>query len=151
MGKGLDDLIGKLKYIQNHLAEEVAPQINVLFEESANRAVANYYGSYDPRVYERTMNFMHSINSAKTVGVGNLITMSIDSSLMNDYPGWFGKSLNSAAAFDMFFMNGEHGHGRFLMSVSIPPNMLIAEDVESQFQGRASEIIDNAIARILNS
>ena len=158
MGKrNLNDLIDKLSKIENNLAEIVAPDVNKLFKESVTFSLIDWYNSYDPHMYKRTNNFMSIINTAKTTGTGNIITMSVDSSLMNDYPGfetppykgYVKQSLDASTAFDYFFMNGEHGHGRWLMATSLPPYMYVDVDIADGFGGRVTSIINAAISKIM--
>ena len=79
MAGGLDDLINKLEKIKNNLAEEIAPEVNELFKESVRYALIDWYNDYSPQMYNRTYNFMNVVNSAKTIGKGNMLTMSVDS------------------------------------------------------------------------
>ena len=71
---GLDDLIKKLDRIENHLAEEIAPEVNELLKESVRFSLIDWYNDYDPEDYKRTYNFMNISNNTKTSGKGNLIT-----------------------------------------------------------------------------
>jgi hypothetical protein len=151
MAKDLDDFVNKLDRLQNHIAEEVAPEVNKLFKESVQRSLVDYYNDYDPYSYQRTFNFMNGvIDSAKTSGKGNILTMSVNSGLMSSYPSWIGgNNLQPSAAFDFFFMSGEHGHGRWMMKQSLPPHMYVDADVNDGFGGRVYEIINKTIDRIL--
>lgn len=158
MGKrNLNDLIDKLSKIKNNLAEIVAPDVNKLFKESVTFSLVDWYNSYDPHIYKRTNNFMSVVNTARTTGTGNIITMSVDSSLMNDYPGfeippyegYVKQSLNASTAFDYFFMNGEHGHGRWLMKTSLPPYMYVDADIIDGFGGRVTSVVNAAISKIM--
>lgn len=150
MAGGLDDLINKLEKIKNNLAEEIAPEVNELFKESVRYSLIDWYNDYSPQVYSRTFNFMNVVDSAKTIGKGNMLTMSVDSGKMSAYPGVYGESLSASLAFDYFFMNGEHGHGKWMMHKSLPPYMYVDRDIQDGFGGRINEVIDKAIGRILN-
>lgn len=151
MGKSIDNLIEKLDRVENHLAEEIAPEVNKLFQESVRYSLVDYYNDYDPRSYHRIYNFMGGIvNSAKTSGAGNVITMSVSSELMNPYPSWTGKkNFPSDTAFDSFFMGGEHGHGKWMMKCSLPPYMYVDADISDGFGGRANQIMTKVISRVL--
>jgi hypothetical protein len=168
LANGLDDLIKKLDRLENHLAEEVAPEVNKLFKESVEYSLINYYNSYDPENYQRTFNFMNGVlDSARTSGKGNVLTMSVNSGLMDNYNGWsgnapFGSSyfinrktspgsnqLNASIAFDFFFMNGEHGHGRWWKKNSVPPYVHVNADIMSGFGKRVDKIMNNKIKQIL--
>jgi hypothetical protein len=133
------------------MAEEVAPDVNKLFKESVRYSMVDYYNDYDPLVYQRTYNFMNGvIDSARTSGKGNILTMSVDSGLMSSYPSWIGDNkLQPSTAFDFFFMNGEHGHGKWLMKRSLPPQMYVDADVSDGFGGQIYKIISKTIYRIL--
>lgn len=146
---GLDDLIKKFNRIENHLAEEIAPDVNELLKESVRFSLIDWYNDYTPQSYERSYNFMRILDNTKTSGKGNLLTMFIDSGSMNSYPGYWGNSLQPSTAFDFFFMNGEHGHGEWMMHKSIPPYMYVDADIHDGFGGYINKIIDNAIIRIL--
>ena len=61
---------------------------------------------------------------------------------MDTYPGWLGQPLNIATAFDYMFMNGEHGHGRWMMHQSIPPFEIVDKDFQNGFGGHVQKIID---------
>lgn len=149
MAKDLNDLISKLEKLNNNLAEEIAPEVNKLLKESVNFSLVDWYNDYDPKVYKRTNNFMRSSNSAKTTGEGNTLIMSVDSSPMSDYPGFWGQTLDADAAFDFFFMNGEHGHGKYMMHQSLPPYMAIENDISDGFGGRIDDIITKKINEAL--
>lgn len=150
MAKDLNELISKLEKLNNNLAEEIAPEVNKLLKESVNISLVDWYNDYDPKYYSRTNNFMRVSNTAKTTGEGNVLNMSVDSSSMDAYPGFFeGKNLEPDAAFDFFFMNGEHGHGIFMMHQSLPPYMVIESDISDGFGGRIDGIIDEKIRQIL--
>lgn len=149
MAKGLNDLQKKLIRIEKNLAEEVAPEIGELFKESVRYSLIDYYNSYDPNDYKRTYNFLNISNFAKTSGKGNVLTMRVDSGSMDSYPGWFGQPLQPSTAFDFFFMNGEHGHKKWLMHTSIPPYLQVDEDVQDGFGGRVEKIVNRKIEEIL--
>ena len=149
MAKDLNDLISKLEKINDNLAEEIAPEVNKLLKVSMNFSLVDWYNDYDPRMYKRTNNFMRSSNSTKTTGEGNTLIMSVDSSTMNDYPGFWGQTLDSDTAFDFFFMHGEHGHGKYMMHQSLPPYMAIENDISDGFGGRIDDIITKKINEAL--
>ena len=146
---GLNDLIKKLNRIKNHLAEEIASDVNELLKESVRLALIDWYNDYDPKMYKRTYNFMKILDNTKTSGKGNLITMFVDSGSMDSYMGFWGQSLQPSTAFNFMFMNGEHGHGRWMMHQSLPPYIYIDADISDGFGGRINKVIDNAISRIL--
>lgn len=163
---GLDDLIKKLNRIENHLAEEIAPDINELLKESVKSSLIDWYNDYNPQDYIRTNNLMNILENTRTSGKGNLLTMFVDSGSMNNYPGWngygygnsytIGKSekysnqkLNASIAFDFMFMNGEHGHGKWMKHQSLPPYMYVDADIVSGFNGRANKVINDKIGKIL--
>lgn len=143
------DFKKKIDRIENHIAEEIAPQANRLFQESVRYALVDWYNDYEPQFYKRTNNFLGAYKSAKTIGKGKILSFSVDSDLMDSYDGWFGKSLQSSIAFDYMFMQGEHGHGKWMMHQSLPPYMYIERDIESGFGGRLDKIINNKIEEIL--
>ena len=153
----LDDLIKKLDRIENHLAEEVAPDVNKLLQESVRFSLVDWYNDYDPAMYERTYNFMNILHRTRTSGRGNIITMSIDSGDMDSYKGfdippystYKKQTLQPSTAFDFMFMNGEHGHGRWMMHRSIPPYIYVDADIQDGFGGRINKVINNRIEKIL--
>jgi hypothetical protein len=165
-----DDWNKELIKLQKHIAEEIAPDVKKLFKESVRYSLIDYYNSYQPKDYIRTYNFMNGIlESAKTSGKGNVLTMSVHSGFMDNYNGWsgsvpFGKSylindiknspegkkqLNASFAFDFFFVGGEHGHGKWMMKKSLPPYMYVDADIEDGFGGRVDKLIDKAVDKIL--
>lgn len=146
---GLDQLLKKLDRIEYHLAEEIAPSVNELLKESVRFSLIDWYNDYTPQVYKRTYNFMRVLDNTKTSGVGNLITMYVDSGDMDSYTGFFGKPLQPSLTFDFFFVKGEHGHGRWMMHRSLPPYMYVDSDISDGFGGRINKVIDSAIERIL--
>lgn len=163
---GLDDLIKKLNRIENHLAEEIAPDINELLKESVRSSLIDWYNDYNPRDYIRTNNLMNILENTRTSGKGNLLTMFVDSGSMSNYPGWngygygnsytIGKSekysnqkLNASIAFDFMFMNGEHGHGKWMKHQSLPLYMYVDADISNGFGGRANKVINDKIGKIL--
>ena len=150
MVNGLDDLIKKLDRIENHLAEEIAPEVNKLLKESVRFSLIDWYNDYEPQFYERTRNFMNVLENTRTSGKGNTLIMSVDSGSMGTYPGFFDKPLQPSTAFDYFFMNGEHGHGKWMMHQSLPPYMYVENDIYDGFGGRVNTIINNRIGKILN-
>ena len=166
------DFKKKLDRIENHIAEEVAPQANELLKESVRYSLIDWYNDYTPQSYERTYNFMKILDSTKTRGKGNVLCFSVDSGAMDSYVGWSGhgwgntydepredgkysnkkgnhQKLNASLAFDYMFMNGEHGHGKWMMHQSLPPYMYVERDIESGFGGRLDKIINNRIDQIL--
>lgn len=149
MANGLDDLIKKLDRIENHLAEEIAPEVNKLLKESVRFSLIDWYNDYEPQFYERTRNFMNVLENTRTSGKGNILTMTIDSGSMGTYPGFFNKPLYPSAAFDMFFINGEHGHGKWMKHQSVPPYMYVEQDIYDRFGGRLDDIVNNKVEEIL--
>ena len=97
------DFKKKLDRIENHIAEEVAPQANELLKESVRYSLIDWYNDYTPQSYERTYNFMKILDSTKTRGKGNVLRFSVDSGAMDSYVGWFGQSLQPSTAFDYMF------------------------------------------------
>ena len=55
----------------------------------------------------------------------------------------------TSTAFDYMFMDGEHGHGKWMMHQSLPPYMYVERDIESGFGGRLDKIINSRIEQIL--
>ncbi|MBQ4523313.1 MAG: hypothetical protein IJA10_10240 [Lachnospiraceae bacterium] len=145
----LDDLIKKLDRIENHLGEEIAPAVNKLLKESVVRSLVDWYNDYDPKYYKRTNNFMNVIANTRASGKKNIIVMTVDSGCMDLYPGFFGQSLQPSTAFDYMFMNGEHGHGYWMMHQSIPPYMYVEDDIYDGFGGRINKIMNSTIEKIL--
>ena len=151
------DFKKKLDRIENHLAEEVAPQANELLKESVRFSLVDWYNDYTPQSYERTYNFMKILDNTKTRGKRNVLSFVVDSGSMNSYSGFYGNSLQPSTAFDFMFMNGEHGHDkkgfegkhRWMMHRSLPPYMYVERDIESGFGGRLDKIINNRIEEIL--
>lgn len=143
------DFKKKLDRIENHLAEEVAPQANELLKESVRFSLVDWYNDYTPQSYERTYNFMKILDNTKTRGERNTLSFIVDSGSMDSYPGFYGNSLQPSTAFDFMFMNGEHGHGKWMMHRSLPPYMYVERDIESGFGGRLDKIINNRIEEIL--
>lgn len=143
------DFKKKLDRIENHLAEEVAPQANELLKESVRFALIDWYNDYEPDSYKRTYNFMKILDSTKTRGRGNILSFCIDSGSMDSYPGFWGQPLRPSKAFDYMFMNGEHGHGVWMMHQSLPPYVYVERDIESGFGGRLDDIINKRIDKIL--
>lgn len=143
--------------LEKNLAKECAPKINNLFKESLNFAMLDWYNDYDPKKYNRTYNFMKVLNTAKTTGSGTTITMQADSSSMSDYQGfdeppyrgYEKEPLPASLAFDFFFMNGEHGHGNWMMHRSIPPFMTVNRDVDDGFGNRVQDIISATMGSLL--
>ena len=151
------DFKKKLDRIENHLAEEVAPQANELLKESVRFSLVDWYNDYTPQSYERTYNFMKILDNTKTRGKRNVPSFIVDSGSMNSYSGFYGNSLQPSTAFDFMFMNGEHGHDKkgfegkhhWMMHRSLPPYMYVERDIESGFGGRLDKIINNRIEEIL--
>lgn len=144
------DLKKKLDRIENHIAEEVAPQVNELLKESVRYSLIDWYNDYEPKIYERTYNFMKILDDTRTSGKKNVLTMSIGSSAMNSYSSFFGgKSLEPSTAFNYMFMNGEHGHGRYMMHRSLPPYMYVDRDISTGWDGRLNKIVNKKIEEIL--
>lgn len=150
MANTLEDLEYKLNRIQNHLAEEIAPQVNNLLKESVAHSLIDWYNDYEPKIYQRTNNFMNILNNTRTSGKGNLLILTVDSDGMNSYPSFFGgNSLQPSIAFDFMFIDGEHGHGRWMMYRSLPPYMYVDRDISNAFNGRINQIMNNTIVKIL--
>ena len=143
------DFKKKLDRIENHLAEEVAPQVNELLKESVGFSLVDWYNDYTPQSYKRTYNFMKILDNTKTRGERNILSFIVDSGSMDSYSGFYGNSLQPSTAFDFMFMNGEHGHGKWMMHRSLPPYMYVERDIESGFGGRLDKIINNRIEEIL--
>lgn len=146
---GLNDLIKKLDRIENHIGEEIAPSVNKLLKESVLVSLVAWYNDYKPKTYDRTYNFMKILDNTRASGKGNVIYMSVDSGSMNLYKGYSNKPLQPSTAFDFFFMNGEHGHGNWLMHTSTPPYLYVESDIYNGFGGRINDAINDAIGKIL--
>ena len=145
----LNSLIQKLDRIENHLGEEIAPSVNRLLKESVSRSLVDWYNDYEPKEYKRTYNLMNILTNTRTSGKGKKIIMSIDSGSMSTYPGFLNQPLQPSTAFDFMFMNGEHGHGRWMMHQSIPPYMFVDNDIYDGFGGRVNKIMNDTIGTIL--
>lgn len=157
MGRTLDDLEQKLKVIENNLAEEVAPKVNELFKDSIRFSLVDWYNDYEPNMYKRTYNFMKALNTARTSGKGNLLTMSLSSGSMNSYKGfdippykgYERKTLQPSTAYDYMWNDGEHGHGKWMMHKSMPPHQYVDRDIHDGFGGQLDKIVNNKIDEIL--
>lgn len=135
------DFKKKLDRIENHIAEEVAPQANELLKESVRYSLIDWYNDYTPQSYERTYNFMKILDSTKTRGKGNVLRFSVDSGAMDSYVGWFGQSLQPSTAFDYMFMDGEHGHGKWMISIFKEGSTTEFKDLTDYF-GEIADIWD---------
>ena len=150
-GKLTDFILKDVKQVEKQLAKEVTPEINKLFKESVYDSLIQWYSEYSPNIYQRTNNFMNVYKSVNTSCRGNILTMRVDSSFMNDYlgfdippyPTYERQTLSADTAFDYMFMNGEHGHGRWMIYQSIPPFDRVDRDFRNGFGGRVQKIIDN--------
>lgn len=115
----------------------------------------------DGNLVYRKYTGMRILESTRTSAKGNLLLMSVDSGNMHNYPGWTGINLTNDGsavgkntlianyAFDFMFMNGEHGHGRWMMHQSIPPYMYVEDDIYDGFGGRVNKVINKTIEKIL--
>lgn len=156
-GKLTDFILKDVKQVEKQLAKEVAPEINKLFKESVYDSLIQWYNEYSPNIYQRTNNFMNVYKSANTLCRGNILTMRVDSSFMNDYlgfdippyPSYERQTLYANTAFDFMFMNGEHGHGRWMMHQSIPPFDRVDKDFRNGFGGKVQKIINGKAKEIL--
>ena len=149
MAKDLDDMIKKLNRIENHLAEEVTQDVERLFKVSVYQSLAKWYGDYHSS-YDNIYNLMLITESACASGKRNLLSLSVDSGYMSNYPGWYNKELYASTAFDFMFMNGEHGHGRWQKAISSPsPYLYVDSQIQSGFDGKAYDIINKKISNIL--
>ena len=156
-GKLTDFILKDVKQVEKQLAKEVAPEINKLFKESVYDSLIQWYSEYSPNIYQRTNNFMNVYKSANTLCRGNILTMRVDSSLMNDYlgfdippyPSYERQTLYANTALDFMFMNGEHGHGRWMMHQSIPPFDRVDKDFRNGFGGKVQKIINGKAKEIL--
>ena len=156
-GKVTDFILKDGKQVEKQLAKEVAPEINKLFKESVYDSLIQWYSEYSPNIYQRTNNFMNVYKSANTLCRGNILTMRVDSSLMNDYlgfdippyPSYERQTLYANTAFDFMFLNGEHGHGRWMMHQSIPPFDRVDKDFRNGFGGKVQKIINGKAKEIL--
>ena len=156
-GKLTDFILKDVKQVEKQLAKEVAPEINKLFKESVYDSLIQWYSEYSPNIYQRTNNFMNVYKSANTLCRGNILTMMVDSSFMNDYlgfdippyPSYERQTLYANTAFDFMFMNGEHGHGRWMMHQSIPPFDRVDKDFRNGFGGKVQKIINGKAKEIL--
>lgn len=149
MPRKLDTIIDKIKIIENYLAEEIAPEVNELLKESVWFSLIGWYNDYYPKDYIRTYNFMKILDNTRTRGKGNRLTITVDSGVMNSYPGFWGQKLQPSTAFDYMFMNGEHGHGRWMMHRSRPLYIDIEKDIKSGFGGQLDIIVNKKIEEIL--
>ena len=155
--KAISKVLDDIKKKQKNIASEVAPEINKLFRESVSYSLNNWYNRYNPKMYNRTNNFLTVYQTARTSGQGNLLTMTVDSSLMDDYlgfdippyPTYERQKLYAETAFDFMFMGGEHGHGKWLQKVSLPPFLYVGKDIQNGFNGKAQKIIDKKIKELL--
>lgn len=156
-GKLTDFILKDVKQVEKQLAKEVTPEINKLFKESVYDSLIQWYSEYSPNIYQRTNNFMNVYKSVNTSCRGNILTMRVDSSFMNDYlgfdippyPSYERQTLYANTAFDFMFMNGEHGHGRWMMHQSISPFDRVDRDFRNGFGGKVQKIINGKAKEIL--
>lgn len=143
-----DDIRKKINRV-SRIAEEIAPQANELLKYSVVKSVMDWYDDYEPNVYRRTYNFMNNI-SYRVSGKKNILTFIVDSGNMRDYKSFFDPrdSLTPAKAFDLMFMDGKHGQGRYLMRQSIPPYMFVEQDIEDGWNGQLDKIINKKLDEI---
>lgn len=161
------DFKQEVKDIEKRVTSEITPHVNRLLKESVGRSLIDWYNDYDQKSYDRTYNFMKILDNTRTSGKGNILTLSVDSGSMQNYSGWNGKvynntytigkisekyngqKLNASIAFDFMFMNGEHGHGKWMKHQSIPPYMYVDRDIESGWYGQLDKLINNKLDKIL--
>lgn len=146
----LNDLIGKLEHIKNHLAEEIAPEIEKLFKKSVKYSIVNFYNDYSPTLYERKYDLYNIEKSANVRGKRRTLTLSADSGYMQKHASCINDNyLQPSTLFEYAFMGGEHGHTPFMMRKSKTPYSEVNADILSAFKGKAYKTIDNSIKKIL--
>lgn len=140
-----NDINKKINRI-SRIAEEIAPQVKKLLKTSITMSLVDWYNDYEPTVYKRTYNFMNNL-SYRVSGRKNILTFIIDSGNMRPYKSFFDPNdgLTPSDAFDLMFMDGKHGQGEWMMHQSIPPYMIIEQDIEDGWNGQLDKIINKKL------
>lgn len=130
------------------ITSQIALDLEPKFKEIVSTAIDGFYMNAQPKVYNRTGNFDNMKNSVKVSSTPRSIIIEVGEDTMSDYPGMYNQSLDASTAFDYFYMNGEHGHGKWCIGYSYPPD----EYVESQLNSaEIDNIIGNSIDKVLNT
>lgn len=147
MGTNLRNWKNQLNDLEKNIAKILSPHIEELFTNSVTKSLAEYYRHKEGAFYNNTYNFLNAVKSVNVVGTGNIITMTVSSEYMNDYPSFCGngRKLYKETAFDFFFKSGEHGHGEWaLYPPTFPtPYEIVNSDIMSGFNGRINKVFNS--------
>ena len=147
----LNDIMNeyKNKVIQSipKMTQQIAIDLEPQFKEIVSTAIDGFYMNAQPKMYDRTGNFDSIKDSVKVSASRNEVTIHVGEENMSSYPGMFGQALDSSTAFDYFYLNGEHGHGKWNIGYSYPPFQYVEDKLNSI---EVQNVISNSVQKILD-
>lgn len=144
------DLDGIIRELENYLPKTIqifSKKIKPAIDNAAEMAIANYYTDYVGE-YDRTYNFINNRNVTTTADDTG-VTINVTGDKMWDYPGFWGDPLDGLSAFEMFYMNGEHGHGKFLAATTTPPDEYMKQSINSGLNGQINRLLKSSVKEVL--
>lgn len=150
MGTVIDDLVKRFSRLEKDLDAIVLPKAELFMRQALEYAITDFYMSYMPQDYDRTGNFFGLTNSPKFERSEHAIEMTVSSSGMSGYPGWNGEQgISADDAFDLLYMNGCHGGGKWIKAVSVPPDLILENKIKDYQNNVLPGVVRNAASRLL--
>ena len=147
MALGLENIIAALNNFKEPTMSRFAQKLQPLMDEITKYAISMFYSDWSSSAdehYIRTGNFMNGGITLLTPDSEG-IDIEVFGGLMGMYPGWSGNNMLAPdPAFDFFFENGEHGHGRWLAATTKPPGEYYDERIDMEDSKIGQLLVDSA-------
>lgn len=140
------DFKKKIEDVIPTIPPKIATDLEPEFKKIISTAIDGFYYFPQGKFYKRTGNFNSVKDSVRVYGTSSSLVIYVGEDTMSSYPGMFNQPLDASTAFDYFYMNGEHGHGKWNIGYSYSPDKYVEDQ-----SGYIETLIGNSIGEILNS
>ena len=127
------------------MARQIATDAESEYKEIIGESIHQYYATHKGDFSEGRLENMTGNISAE----GSSITFEDTEENVPNYHGFWGQELTNEGVFDLMYLKGEHGNGKWHLADTTPPPFDYVE--QELVNGRLDKIIDNSVHKVLDN
>lgn len=126
------------------MARQIATDAEPEYRKIINESINQYYATHKGDFSEGRLENMTGNISAE----GSSIIFEDTEENVPNYHGFWGQELTNEGVFDLMYLKGEHGNGKWHLVDTTPPPFDYVE--QELVNGRLDKIIDNSVHKVLD-
>lgn len=145
LNKILDEYKKKIIQSVPKMARQIAIDADPEYKKLVGEAITNYYSTHRGDFSEGRLENM----TGKIYAKGTSLIFEDSEENVPNYHGFWGQELTNEGAFDLMYLQGEHGNNFWHVADTTPPPF---DYVEQELNnGRLDNIIENSVDNVLDN